>query len=1414
MELTVKGLASFDQDITVCGNTLYTGSLSVSGNTSMGGTLDVGGNTCIGGNLSVSNNVTICGTLCVQQRTVMSNDVTICGDGYLKIIGENGGLDLYDTQFNQPRIQFYGTRGSSGTPRLRAYIEPSENSSVSETAKGLSIFTGGQLAEAFTVSGNHTIRVTDPAIANYPTPVFEVDGPTGNTDINGTLDVSGNTSIGGNATITGKATAGNLHVTGNVSVDTNLHVASSTCIGGKLTTKSDVSIGKNLIISGNVHAHGNISMAGSLITSVSAGKNENIINATMAANDGFRLRMGGGTNSGYVAFDLKDDGTNSNVGERFLFRKYSGNYQTVCSTLTLLDREGNTQIPGNLQVNGTLSAKGNAVVCGTLGVSGKITGKNGLDIRGNTSFNGNVYVSGTVCVTQDIHATGIISASELRSTLIIATGQTVCADFDVIAERHVKAKTGNLTAGGNLYVSGFSQLGGEIKAGSDISAAGALNIRSSAKINSGLTISAGSIGLTNTYDAINFKRSGNYPTSILRNDGADWWFLYSDPGSGLQGYNSKRPLRINFSTGRLYSSHGQTFNGGQKFTGGTTISDGLTVCANTTICGNLTTIGTGTFGKKVTTSGLFSSVEICTNSRIHGASISLSQGADINGRLDIGGNTCLGGTLIVKGSTTLSGQVTLCSKLNANDISSSGILRVDNNVSFHKNLVVSGNIKGKSNLDVVGTACFGALKVAGNTCLRENLHVSGNVNIKTGTISMGVGVNGNRNLLYGQIANNDFYRIRTGGGNNTGYLAFDVADDGTNGTTGEQILFRKYAGVFTTLCSTLTLLDRSGNTQIPGNLQVNGTLSAKGNAVVAGTLGVSGKTTTCGLFSYRDICTNTDIHAANCSLGSDLTVKGTASVEENLHLGGTFYISASTSSSIYSTKAANLATWKPSGNYPSFIIRNDGSNFYLLFSNAGSSITSNWNDYRPLRINLSTGKLFSENGQNFDGGQRFTGGTVIGDLLTVSGNSIFKGTAEFRKKITTSGLFSSKPISCNDSIHATSISLSQGADINGKLDVGGNISVEGTICAHRNVNISGSLQTRGNISGGSLCVANYAHFSANICVKTTAYISSDITTNRVITCGKDTATGILMKPSGTKATAIMRNDGTRMWFLLSAESTNANGGWLEKFPLSYSVCGSEKGRLYSSEGQTFEGGQIFAGGMSICGNTTIFGASNRLTVCGKLVGATDVNFKAGLQVENTISCNQQIHARNGYTAKEEANGLKFKPSGRKPTTIFRNDGNDFYILHSTSSNNINSSWNSDRPFRISFGDGRLYSNNGQTFRGGTTINSTPVCTDGSAPGFLCRSYGRATGTSSNPSFSGKNCNRVEYNGGSVTTVCFDTNMVGDYAVVVTLGNDDDHVLSVIEKTSRRFKIKNSDPGQGNNTSGGYSHFEWAVFGGF
>lgn len=111
-----------------------------------------------------------------------------------------------------------------------------------------------------------------------------------------------------------------------------------------------------------------------------------------------------------------------------------------------------------------------------------------------------------------------------------------------------------------------------------------------------------------------------------------------------------------------------------------------------------------------------------------------------------------------------------------------------------------------------GNVGIGSISTSGN-----KLYVNGDVGV-AGTIYFEIISGGSeRNLLYQQMAKNDFFRIRCGGPSNQGWVEIATADDGT-----EPIYVRQYTGAFSSIARTLTLLDGSGNTICPGNLLTYG----------------------------------------------------------------------------------------------------------------------------------------------------------------------------------------------------------------------------------------------------------------------------------------------------------------------------------------------------------------------------------------------------------------------------------------------------------------------------------------------------------------------------------------------------------------------------------------------------------------
>lgn len=135
---------------------------------------------------------------------------------------------------------------------------------------------------------------------------------------------------------------------------------------------------------GSANISGNMSGVGQITFSALSGTNGRaLLYQQMADNDFFRIYAGGtGNNGGYVEIATADDGT-----EPIYVRQYSGVFGTLVRTLTLLDGNGNTTVPGlltaaNGTVNGTLkvgaipvtnSSSGVLKIDGNLIVTGGIT---------------------------------------------------------------------------------------------------------------------------------------------------------------------------------------------------------------------------------------------------------------------------------------------------------------------------------------------------------------------------------------------------------------------------------------------------------------------------------------------------------------------------------------------------------------------------------------------------------------------------------------------------------------------------------------------------------------------------------------------------------------------------------------------------------------------------------------------------------------------------------------------------------------------------------------------------------------------------------------------------------------------------------------------------------------------------------
>lgn len=87
-----------------------------------------------------------------------------------------------------------------------------------------------------------------------------------------------------------------------------------------------------------------------------------------------------------------------------------------------------------------------------------------------------------------------------------------------------------------------------------------------------------------------------------------------------------------------------------------------------------------------------------------------------------------------------------------------------------------------------------------------------------GEVNTSVAAGSTKNLVYATMSNNDQCRIMCGGADNAGYMEIATSDDGN-----EPIYVRQYnGGAFGAIVRTLTLLDGSGNTTLPGRISLQG----------------------------------------------------------------------------------------------------------------------------------------------------------------------------------------------------------------------------------------------------------------------------------------------------------------------------------------------------------------------------------------------------------------------------------------------------------------------------------------------------------------------------------------------------------------------------------------------------------------
>lgn len=189
----------------------------------------------------------------------------------------------------------------------------------------------------------------------------------------------------------------------------------------------------------------------------------------------------------------------------------------------------------------------------------------------------------------------------------------------------------------------------------------------------------------------------------------------------------------------------------------------------------------------------------------------------------------------------------------------------------------------------------------------------------------------------GTMGVNDQWRIYgRSTADNAGYLEIATADDGN-----EPIYFRQYTGVFRTLKRTLTLLDGSGNTNMPGSLTVAGTTTS-GNFNTGGRYISNYASNT-----YINSVTNAVLTCNYSGYGGILCAPvkgGRITLSTHPSNDNIVYLGYATSSQISAgTNALNKQTkWNADNGYwyADGYVKNGSSNSYVLLGGGGHTTLS------------------------------------------------------------------------------------------------------------------------------------------------------------------------------------------------------------------------------------------------------------------------------------------------------------------------------------------------------------------------------------------------------------------------------------------------------------------------------------------
>ena len=756
---TFAGSANFTFDKT--SNTLTVGNISV------------GNITANGAGLSSIAGANITGTVANANYAAYAGNITIAAQSNITSLGTLSSLDVTGN--------ISGGNANLGNLVIANYFSGSGNNlsniQGSNVTGAVSYATTANAVAGANVSGQVTYAATANAVAGgnvmgavglatYATTAnavagANVSGQVANALIAGTVYTNAQPNITSVGTLSSLAVTGNI-TSGNANLGNAVRANYFVGNGYYLTGVDQLTVGNadiaNRIANGTSNVDtpisgGNITVGiggtantaifttsgitanrftGNLFLTLTGTSNAEIVRANIADNDFFRILVGGtASDSGFVEFATADGGN-----EPIYFRQYTNSgsvpFSTVTRTLTLLDGNGDTSIPGNLTLSGNLIVGGT-----TTSVNSTVTrivdpifelggGANGAALSADDNKDRGLllhYYSGASTV--DAFMGWDDSNAEF------AFGSNVTLSSEVTTFNTYGNIRANFLLGNGYYLTGIDQLAAGSADAANYIANGTSNINTPV-LNGNITVGIG--GTANTVifttTGVNIAGYANLGSGNLTTTGNATAAYFLGNGSQLTGIsavsagyiqNGTSNVNIASSGGNITLGVGGTANVIVASTTGVNVTGTLTTTANISAGSNYF-LGNGYYLTGIDAAGQLANGTSNIRIPTAGANITFTVNGTTAANITSSGFVLLGTGNITAGNvyanagtigaSALTGTLSTANQYNVTNVGTLGNLAVTSNITSGNVYANSGIVKGQyiygdgSNLTGLGGAGY------------------------------------------------------------------------------------------------------------------------------------------------------------------------------------------------------------------------------------------------------------------------------------------------------------------------------------------------------------------------------------------------------------------------------------------------------------------------------------------------------------------------------------------------------------------------------------------------------------------------------------------------------------------------------------------------------------------------------------